>query len=79
MPTSTIIIVAALATLILWTAYHLLKDLIRKLSKRSDICGRSDEIRDTIEVEREKDRQRMGSMFATSSPPRPKSDGGDSA
>lgn len=66
MPTSTIIILAFLAVLLPWTLYHLVRDLIRKLGKGSDIRGRDDEIRDAIEVEREHDRQRMGSMFASS-------------
>lgn len=66
MPTMTIIIIAVLAPLLLWTIYSLTADLVRKLRKGSDIRGRRDEIRDTIEVEREKDRQRMGSMFASS-------------
>lgn len=66
MPTMTIIIIAVLAPLLLWTVYSLAADLVRKLRKGHDIRGRSDEIRDTIEVEREKDRQRMGSMFAAS-------------
>ena len=66
MPTSTILILAVLAVLLPWTLYHLARDLIRKLSKKSDIRGRDDEIRDSIEVAREKDRQRMGSMFASS-------------
>ena len=66
MPTMTIIIIAFVAPLLLWTIYALLKDVVRKLSKGSDIRGRHDEIRETIDVEREKDRQRMGSMFASS-------------
>lgn len=66
MPTMTIIIIAVLAPLLLWTIYTLIKDLVRKLHKGSAIRGRDDDIRGTIEVEREKDRQRMGSMFASS-------------
>lgn len=66
MPTMTIVIIAILTPLLLWTIYSLAADLARKLRKGNDIRGRSDEIRDTIEVEREKDRQRMGSMFASS-------------
>ncbi len=66
MPISTIIIVVALSALVLWTGYQLIRDLVRKLSKGSDIRGREDEIRGAIEVERERDRQRMGSMFASS-------------
>lgn len=66
MPTMTIIIIAVLAPLLLWTIYTLIKDVVRKLSKGSDIRGRDFEIRDSIEVERELDRQRMGSMFASS-------------
>lgn len=66
MPTMTIIIIAILAPLLLWTIYILMRDITRKLGKEPGIRGRSDEIRDTIEVAREKDRQRMGSMFASS-------------
>ncbi len=62
----TIIIIAFLAPLLLWTIYSLTADLVRKLRKGDDVRGSSDEIRDSIEVEREKDRQRMGSMFASS-------------
>lgn len=65
MPTSTIILIAVLSTLILWTVFHLVKDIVRKLSKGSDNRSPLDEISDLIEVEREKDRQRMGSMFAS--------------
>jgi len=66
MPMMTIIIIAVLTPLVLWTAFTLIRDLVRNLSKGSDIRGRDTEIRDSIEVEREKDRQRMGSMFASS-------------
>lgn len=66
MPTSTIIILAVLAVLLPWTIYHLLRDAIRKLGKRTDIRGRDDEIRASIEAEREADRRRMGSMLASS-------------
>ena len=65
MPTSTIIILAVLAVLLPWTLYHLLRDAVSKLSKGADIRGRDDEIRDAIEVERERDRQRMGSMLSS--------------
>ena len=66
MPTSTIIILAILAVLLPWTIYHLVRDVIRKLGKGTDIRGRDHEIRMSIEAEREADRQRMGSMFSAS-------------
>lgn len=66
MPTMTIMIIAVLTPLVLWTAVTLIRDLVRNLRKGSDIRGRDTEIRDSIEVERERDRQRMGSMFASS-------------
>ncbi len=78
MPISTIIIIVALSALVTWTGYRLIRDLVHKLSKGSDIRGRDDEIRGAIEVERERDRQRMGSMFA-SSIFRGRSSGGDNS
>lgn len=66
MPTMTVIIIAVLAPLLLWTVFCIGKDLARKLGQGHDIRGRDNEIRDAIEVERERDRQRMGSMFASS-------------
>ena len=66
MPTMTIIIIAVLAPLLIWTLYSQIRDLVRKLSKGADIRGRDEEIRTSIEAERELDRQRMGSMFGAS-------------
>ena len=67
MPTTTIIILAIMAVLLPWTAYQLLKDVVRKLGARSAVRSKSDELRDNIEAEREKDRVKMGSMFASTS------------
>ena len=64
MPTTTIIILAVMAILLPWTIYHLLKDFIRKIGKKSDIRGRDEVIRDSIETERQKDRERMGSLLS---------------
>lgn len=66
MPTSTIIILAILAVLLPWTVYRLLRDLVRKLGIGADGRRRDDEIGAAIEAEREADRRRMGSMFASS-------------
>ena len=65
MPTTTIIILAVMAVLLPWTVYQLLKDVVRNLGARSAIRSKSDQLRDNIEAEREKDRVKMGSMFAS--------------
>lgn len=64
MPTMTVIILICLALLLPWTIYQLLKDFMRKWTKRTDIRGRTDEIRDSIEAERQQDRARMGSLLS---------------